>query len=452
MNSAHALAHVFRSAQGAHLFVADRSRVYDIDHARAAELERQLDVTQDPLHVQALLASLTGTVPGQEAMLAPSLPPSLGSLSLNLAQACNMSCGYCYADEGRFGGRAALMPLSVAQASVQRLIADSDPQRSLVLGFIGGEPLLNRKVLHEVTRYAADAARQANRRLSFSLTTNATLLEPADARLLHDFQFHVSVSLDGRQDLNDRLRPLKGGSGSYSRVLDALELFKVSGRPRHLAARATVTPHSASLRTILAHHIELGFDSVGFAAVLSSPDPDLAFERDDFDRFAEEMISCGQRALEHLCAGRPYPFANLETALWEIHRGTHRPYPCGAGAGYMSVDRKGGLFACHRLIDDPAWAMGHVVVGPDQSRQAEHLRVHHVDQQQPCRDCWARYLCGGGCYHEVAKRGRIGCDYIRRWLEFCLAAYAQLSHEQPSYFGMANDATLAGFRANTLAS
>jgi len=52
----------------------------------------------------------------------------------------------------------------------------------------------------------------------------------------------------------------------------------------------------------------------------------------------------------------------------------------------------------------------------------------------PCRSCWARYLCGGGCYHEVSRRGRVACDYIRSWLDFCLRAYAELSACRPDQF------------------
>ena len=66
----------------------------------------------------------------------------------------------------------------------------------------------------------------------------------------------------------------------------------------------------------------------------------------------------------------------------------------------------------------------------DQGRSAER----HVDRQEPCRSCWARYLCGGGCYHEVERRGRIACDYIRDWLTFCIASYAEISAKAPLYF------------------
>jgi uncharacterized protein len=57
-----------------------------------------------------------------------------------------------------------------------------------------------------------------------------------------------------------------------------------------------------------------------------------------------------------------------------------------------------------------------------------------VDLAEPCQRCWARYLCGGGCYHEVSRRGRVACDYIRGWLHFCLESYVQLLERRPDYF------------------
>ena len=100
----------------------------------------------------------------------------------------------------------------------------------------------------------------------------------------------------------------------------------------------------------------------------------------------------------------------------------------------MSANAEGNLFACHRLVDDPAFAMGSTVDGPDLTARAEHLKRSHVDLMEPCRTCWARYLCGGGCYHEVRRRGRIGCDYIRGWLDFCLQAYVELTAARPEAF------------------
>jgi uncharacterized protein len=57
------------------------------------------------------------------------------------------------------------------------------------------------------------------------------------------------------------------------------------------------------------------------------------------------------------------------------------------------------------------------------------LTDRHVHRQEPCNACWARYLCGGGCHHEVIHRGRPACDYIRGWLHYCLGAYLRLSSQ-----------------------
>jgi uncharacterized protein len=195
-----------------------------------------------------------------------------------------------------------------------------------------------------------------------------------------------------------------------------------------------VTPRTGELVPVVDHLVELGFDEVGVAPVLDSASPGLALAGADFEPFLGAMVRCGERAMGELRAGRRYPFGNFEVALQQIHRGTHRPYPCGAGAAYLSAGADGGLFACHRLVGDPAFAMGSVQEGSDRRARADHLRRHHVDRMAPCRDCWARYLCGGGCYHEVARRGRPGCDYIRGWLEFCLRAYVELASERPEHF------------------
>lgn len=447
MSDASAEMLLFRSVLGSHLFVTDGSRIYDLDCESAAVLE-----TADTKDSDEILRRF-GIVDGTDRFIgadAPSLP-ALHALSLNVAHACNMACGYCYADEGKFGGAARMMNLETAIAGVDRLIAESRPGSDIVLGFMGGEPLLNRDVVHATTRYAEAAARAAGRRVRFSITTNGTLITPSDAALFASHSFNVAISIDGSRTLNDGQRPLRNGKSSYDRIVDGLATLDRCGRPRHLSARVTVTPRTGALAPVLDHVIRLGFDSVGFAAVLTSPDPALAFKSDDFARFLEEMIACGKIALRRLLAKERYPFSNFEIALHEIHRGTHRPYPCGAGAGYLSASAEGGLYACHRLVDTAEFAMGDLRTGSDRVRRAAHLERSHVDRMTPCNGCWARYLCGGGCYHEVAKRGREGCDYIRGWLAFCLKSYVELSEQRPDYFSHTLPIGAAGLRANTLA-
>lgn len=415
--------HLFRSKLGQHLFVADGSRIYDMP----AELPT------DTATVRALVKSISP--PGTQRIDGtPLSPPALQTLSLNVAQACNMGCSYCYAGQGAFGGKSKLMQYAVAKASVDRLISESAEGADLVIGFMGGEPFVNRSLLREIMPYAEGAAMATGRTVRFSLTTNATLLEPGDAQLLARHRTQVAVSIDGPKAINDAVRPMNGGGSSYDRLIQGLEVLNAHGRPHHLSARITVTPSAKDLPGILDHVLSLGFDSAGFSPVLVSPDPSQAFERADFDWMLEGMVACGEKAQQAILEGRRYPFSNFETALQEIQRGSHRPYPCGAGAAYLSVSADGSLYACHRLVEDPKFKFGDVWRGSDMTARAEHLTAQHVDRQEPCRSCWARYLCGGGCYHEVDRRGRPSCDFIRGWLEYCLSVYAVLSERAPGYF------------------
>jgi uncharacterized protein len=421
--------HLFADSAGNHLFLADGSRLYDIDAALFARIQRAAD---DDAIVGILRELGLWGAPFIDDR--PLDPPPLYALSLAVAQKCNLACVYCYADQGSFGGAARNMNLDTALAAIDLLLAEAQPGGRAALAFLGGEPLVNRSVLQRATRLAATAARQKGISIAFSITTNGTLLTSSDADFFEEYGFAVTVSLDGPQVVHDRLRPYQGGRGSFERIMRNVR--PLLARPRRIAvmARVTVTPSNLALRQTLDAFLVEGFDSVGFSPMLSAPGGDGQLQNGDFETLLGQMIACGREFERRLVASQRYPFANLVDALSEIHRGTHRPYPCGAGAGYLGVSATGDLAACHRFVGDAEAAMGSLAAGVDRSQQADWLRRRHVDRQQPCAGCWARYLCGGGCHHEVIRRGRPACDYIRGWLHYCLGAYLRLSQQCPAWF------------------
>ncbi len=168
--------------------------------------------------------------------------------------------------------------------------------------------------------------------------------------------------------------------------------------------------------------------------MLSSPTGREQMETEALEVMLAQMIDCGQELSRQTIAGNRYPFANITSEMQQIHRGTHRPYPCGAGAGYMGVSADGNISACHRFVDDEAGFMGSLKNGIDREKQDRWLEDRLVDRQAPCNRCWARYLCGGGCHYEAIHRGRPACDYIRGWLHFCLQTYVSLLEKCPDYF------------------
>ena len=326
------------------------------------------------------------------------------------------------------------MPWPVAAASVERVIEECPPGERVFIGFLGGEQLTHRALLRRTTEYAVELAERRGVSVGFAITTNGTLLRPDDAGFFHRHRFAVTISLDGIDEVHNRLRPYKSGRGSYQSILNRLESLFQYREQLPVFARVTVTPRNLGLRETLDRFIALGFDSVGFSPMLAAPNHMDELGEPDLEVLLGEMIACGREFERQVIAGRRYPFANMISAIEEIHRGAHRPYPCGAGAGYFGVSADGGLFACHRFVDDPAGALGHVMSGTDPDAQRRWLAERVVDRQEPCHSCWARYLCGGGCHHEVIHRGRPACDLIRGWLDYCLQAYVNLTERRPEFF------------------
>ncbi len=420
----------FDTPYGAHVMLANGSRIYDIDPS----LARALDEAAGDRAALDLLAS-RGIAPGgtMGEMVLHGAPP-VRSLSLAVAQSCNLGCTYCYARQGSFGGAPENMPWEVARASIELLFTQAAAGERVQIAFMGGEPLVNRGLIRQATDFALELAEARGMRVAFALTTNGTLLRADDAEFLSRHHFAVTLSLDGTEKQHDAQRAYKGGRGSYRRIVDQLAPLLARGDV-DLAARVTVTPRNLDLPLALSHLIGLGFRSVGFSPMLSAPGAADQMDAPDLAVMLDQMIACGQEFVTRTVAGESYPFENIQSALREIHRGTHRPYPCGAGAGYFGVAASGGLFACHRFVDDAAGAMGHVRTGVDRRAQQLWLESRAVDRQQPCASCWARYLCGGGCHHEVIHRGRPACDYIRGWLDFCLGAYVEIYERVPGHFG-----------------
>lgn len=417
-------AHLIETSLGRHLFIADGSRLFDA----GLELFARCEAAMASSKPGALDDLLRRVGLGGEPFIddEPLEPPPVRALSLAIAQKCNLGCAYCYAEQGDFGAQPKNMSTDDALRAVDLLIEAAEPDARLNLAFLGGEPLVNRSALRQATRRARELAQARGARISFSITTNGTLLTEDDARFFEDYGFAVTISLDGSREQHDALRPFKSGRGSFEAIMRRVEPLLRMQRAMQVTARVTVTPCNLALKATLDEFVAAGFHSVGFSPMLSAPGNRGEMDADSLERMLGEMIDCGREYERRVRVGQRYPFANMVNAMREIHRGTHRPYPCGAGAGYLGVSADGELAACHRFVGDAEGAMGSLGEGVDRERQRDWLAARHVHRQEPCRSCWARYLCGGGCHHEVLGRGRPACDYIRGWLHYCLEAYLRL--------------------------
>lgn len=357
----------------------------------------------------------------------PVQNPKTYALSLAIAQSCNLGCSYCYAAQGGFGGASKMMDVETAKQSIDFILNDKVEGEKIQISFMGGEPLMNRKGIQSTTLYAQNKAQAKGVDVNFSITTNGTLIRTEDILFFEKHGFAVTISLDGGKEEHDLQRPMKNGKGSFDIILKNIEPMLRSQSKMQVSARITVTPQNINVSETLQNFIDLGFYSVGLSPLLNANDHNNELNGEQLEHLLSEMIACGLAFEKAVLQGKPYPFLNMMNAYKEIEKNTHKPYPCGAGAGYLGVSAEGDFAACHRFVNDDKGALGSLSAGIDSLKQNKWLEERHVLNQKPCHQCWARFLCGGGCHHEIIDNGRTACEFIRSWLTFCIQSYDRVT-------------------------
>jgi uncharacterized protein len=417
----------FDSKRGSHLLVVPYSQIYD--------LSGDQDKSHDQDDVNETLSRMLAQELGSEMPLDAVVLPTVQSVSLNVSSSCNLGCTYCYASQGNFNGiQQKPMPWDIARHTLDSLLMQADPTAPITIGFMGGEPFINRELIHQAVAYSAQEAQKRNLDVRYSVTTNGTLLRPEDLALMRQHRFAVTISIDGNADVQNRQRPLlKDSCNSFevvrSRILPLLEdpgLAKIS-------ARATTTAFSLNLIDQFNAILAMGFSDIGFSPLRTTDGDAGALSDGDWLTYKDSIINLARSELTRALDGEAIRLANFAIALKQLHSGASSPYPCGAGGGYFSVSTAGDWYACHRAIGNEEYQLGNMT-NLNQEKRLHFLESRHVHAQDDCRSCWARYLCSGGCHQEKNTRTQATCNFIRDWLTFCLQAYCELTDSQPDYF------------------
>ena len=400
------------------------------------------DLVRELRFVQALVPD------GPAAPYAPTNPPAdfpLQALVLNITNQCNLACTYCYefgADKiATPNGKPKYMTLETARSSVDFLLDQSAGRQAVHITFFGGETLMNFKLLREVVLYAQGAAAAQGRAITFSLTTNATLLTDEIIAFLSDQEIGVTVSMDGPPDLQDKHRIYKNGKGSYAVIEPRLRKLLAIHKTRAITARVTLTEGVTDVIRIYRHLKEdLGFHEVGFAPVTNSGDQAYAIDDGGMEGVLAQFHELADEWLEYALRGQMHGFSNVSETIGELIQGVNKSHPCGAGLGLLGVSPSGDLSPCHRFTDADSHTLGHIDSGIDADKREDFLSRGHVAAKYECQSCWARPLCAGGCHHEAFVRyGDTGhanlhyCDWIREWTDTCLRIYGAVSVLNPKF-------------------
>ncbi len=356
------------------------------------------------------------------------------ALCLHIAHDCNLACRYCFAEEGEYHGRRAVMSFEVGKKALDFLIAGSGSRRNLEVDFFGGEPLMNWEVVKQLVEYGRSREEIYNKRFRFTLTTNGVLLNDEIMEFCNREMSNVVLSLDGRKEVNDRMRPFRKGAGSYDLIVPKFQKFAESRNQTNYYVRGTFTRNNLDFSEDVLHFADLGFKQMSIEPVVASPEEPYAIREEDLPRILDEYDKLAVEYVKRRKEGRGFNFFHFMIDLDQGPCVAKRLSGCGSGIEYLAVTPWGDLYPCHQFVGQEGFLLGNVDDGITNTDLRDEFKLCNVYAKDKCRNCFARFYCSGGCaansYHfhgSITDAYDIGCEMQKKRIECSIMIKAALA-------------------------
>lgn len=346
------------------------------------------------------------------------------ALCLHIAHDCNLACRYCFAEEGEYKGRRALMSYEVGKQALDFLIQHSGNRRNLEVDFFGGEPLMNFDVVKQLVAYGREQEVLHDKKFRFTLTTNGILLDDDIIEFINQEMSNVVLSIDGRKEVNDFMRPARNGKGSYDVILPKFKKVAESRNQTNYYVRGTFTHHNLDFAADVLHLADLGFEQISVEPVVAAPEESYAIKKEDIARICEEYDALAKEMIERKKKGRGFHFFHFMIDLTGGPCVAKRLSGCGSGTEYLAVTPWGDLYPCHQFVGTEEFLMGNVFDGVIKTDIRDEFKLCNVYAKEKCKECFARFYCSGGCaansfhFHGTINDAYdIGCELQRKRVE-----------------------------------
>lgn len=346
------------------------------------------------------------------------------ALCLHIAHDCNLACRYCFAEEGEYHGRRALMSYEVGRKALDFLVRNSGNRVNLEVDFFGGEPLMNFDVVKQIVAYARSIEKEHNKNFRFTLTTNGMLVDDDVIEFANKECHNVVLSLDGRKEIHDNLRKTVNGKGSYDIIVPKFQEFVKKRGNRGYYVRGTYTHNNTDFTNDIFHMADLGFTELSMEPVVCAPDDPYALTYDDLPVLFEQYEILAKDMLRREKEGKPITFYHY---MIDLNGGPciyKRISGCGSGTEYMAVTPWGELYPCHQFVGDPKYSLGDIFKGVTNTEIQDEFKLCNAYARPACKDCWAKLYCSGGCaanaYHatgSITGTYDYGCELFRKRME-----------------------------------
>jgi uncharacterized protein len=327
------------------------------------------------------------------------------------------------------------MSFEVGKKALDFLVANSGSRVNLEVDFFGGEPLMNWQVVKDLVAYGRSIEKEHNKRFRFTLTTNGVLLNDEILEFANKEMANVVLSIDGRKQVHDRMRPHRGGQGSYDEIVPKFKRVAESRNQTNYYVRGTYTHHNLDFSKDVLHLADLGFEQISVEPVVALPSEDYAIREEDVPYLLEQYDELAVEMIKRRKEGKGFNFFHFMIDLEGGPCAYKRLSGCGSGTEYLAVTPWGDFYPCHQFVGQEQFLMGNVDEGITRRDICESFGKCNVYAKDKCRTCFAKFYCSGGCaanaYNftgDVNGAYDIGCELQRKRIECAIMIKAALNN------------------------
>jgi uncharacterized protein len=334
---------------------------------------------------------------------------SLDSLSIMVAQECNMKCIYCYGDDGSYG-LGGILSRECAKKTIDWFFGQAK-NKKLKITFFGGEPLLNFPVIEFIVSYIKKVIPEKEKSLFYSITTNGLLLDDKIINFFKENKIKPMISIDGPKRIHDLQRPDKKGNPTYDKLIKKIKnLLKIIPESSCRATIINEEDHEEIVESL--EKIGFKYQNIFISPVtrpLNVKAADYIEYKVNHNKYLKQIVIDADLILSYISEKKTEMLERTFNSYWKFLisaflNNVEMSNICGAGKTGLAVSTQGDFYLCHRFVGMDDYKYGNNMNGICNG----HCKVETTYKKKQCKRCFAKSICGSGCYHDnLSKTGSI---------------------------------------------
>lgn len=346
--------------------------------------------------------------------------PGLYKLVLNISNACNLRCRYCYANGGSYQSDEGLMSLEVCKDALDLFY--NKFENITVIQLFGGEPLMNMPLI----RYVCEYIKENKKKTQIGLVTNGTLINQEFIDLVKEYNISVTVSYDGVPVVNDIMRVTVNGSGTSDRILSNIKwLQQETGQPGTIEVTFNQkhVDHDITIGDVIRFMRE-NVGNVPLHITAAGGEKTCDFVLEDRQAFIQSIDDI----FDNPDNVPLYTYAIAAKMITNLYKKEKSDYLCSAGLNALSVSIDGDVYPCFMFTDDTSLCMGNIYEDDFMHQEKftsiiQRLMEFKKENIPECKDCFMQKSCFGCLGLNLLETGSVfktskeSCDMYRQMME-----------------------------------